>query len=405
MKYTLGEITIDGKGAYGIGAPAVDYNPNLYNYLRITDINDDGSLNFNGLKSVDDENAEKYLLKENDIVFARTGASTGRTYFYEKHHGDFVYAGFLIKFSLDPVKVNPHILKYYTHSKVYYDWVKSFDTGGTRGNINAKTFADMELELPSRKEQDRIVAILSSLDRKIELNNKINAQLEEMAQAIFKNWFVDFEPFKDGKFVDSELGRIPEGWRVCKAEESFTINIGKTPPRKESQWFSTNEKDNIWVSIADMGSCGMFISDSSEYLTTEAIEKYNVIQVERDSILLSFKLTVGRVAIAGTKLTTNEAIARFILPNITYREYLYFYLKAFNYELLGSTSSIATAVNSKTIKGMKVLIPDSSILEDFSKKTRCLFERIKTLQQESIHLAQLRDTLLPKLMSGEIKLD
>lgn len=405
MKYTLGEITIDGKGAYGIGAPAVDYNPNLYNYLRITDINDDGSLNFNGLKSVDDENAEKYLLKENDIVFARTGASTGRTYFYEKHHGDFVYAGFLIKFSLDPVKVNPHILKYYTHSKVYYDWVKSFDTGGTRGNINAKTFADMELELPSRKEQDRIVAILSSLDRKIELNNKINAQLEEMAQAIFKNWFVDFEPFKDGKFVDSELGRIPVGWRVCKAEESFTINIGKTPPRKESQWFSTNEKDNIWVSIADMGSCGMFISDSSEYLTTEAIEKYNVIQVERDSILLSFKLTVGRVAIAGTKLTTNEAIARFILPNITYREYLYFYLKAFNYELLGSTSSIATAVNSKTIKGMKVLIPDSSILEDFSKKTRCLFERIKTLQQESIHLAQLRDTLLPKLMSGEIKLD
>ncbi|MDD6832905.1 MAG: restriction endonuclease subunit S, partial [bacterium] len=164
MEWKLSELSVDGKGHYGIGAPAIPYDKNKPTYLRITDINDDGTINFLDLKSVDDEDSNKYLLKENDIVFARTGNSTGRSYFYQKEHGDFVYAGFLIKFSIDPQKVNPKILKYYTHSQEYYNWVKSFDTGGTRGNINAKTFGDMPISLPKRCVQDKIVGILSALD-------------------------------------------------------------------------------------------------------------------------------------------------------------------------------------------------------------------------------------------------
>ena len=170
----LDELTIDGKGHYGIGASAVDYDENKFTYLRITDINDDGSLNYAGLKSVDDSDADKYLLHEGDIVFARTGNSTGRSYFYEPSDGQFVFAGFLIKFSLDPKKVNPRFLKYYTHSKPYYEWVQSFDTGATRGNINAQTFGAMEIKLPPRRLQDRLVEILSSIDHKIALNNYIN---------------------------------------------------------------------------------------------------------------------------------------------------------------------------------------------------------------------------------------
>ena len=165
------DITI-GNGTYGIAAPAVPKDNNKYTYLRITDINDDGSLNFSNLKSVDDPKANKYLLKPNDIVFARTGNSTGRSYFYDGSAGELVYAGFLIKFSLDSHKVNPKILKYYTHSKNYYDWVASFDSGATRGNINAKTFAEMPITLPPRNIQDKIVAILSALDEKIETNRK-----------------------------------------------------------------------------------------------------------------------------------------------------------------------------------------------------------------------------------------
>lgn len=176
-KYTLAELTTDGKGTYGIGAPAIDFDSQKYTYLRITDIKDDGSLDYSGLKSVEDKDANKYLLQKNDIVFARTGNSTGRSYFYEVSDGELVYAGFLIKFNLDRNKVNPRILKYYTHSKKYYDWIKSFDTGGTRGNINAQTYANMLIELPIRKVQDKIVDILSSLDDKIALNKRINDNL------------------------------------------------------------------------------------------------------------------------------------------------------------------------------------------------------------------------------------
>ena len=403
-EYRLGELSI-GKGSYGIGASAVPYSPSLHTYLRITDINDDGTLNKNGLMSLDDENADDYILQPNDIVFARTGNSTGRSYFYDGSDGKLVYAGFLIKFSLDSKKVNPRILKYYTHSKPYFDWVRSFDTGGTRGNINAKTYGDMPIVLPPRKLQDKIVSILKSLDDKIEVNRKINENLEQQAQALFKSWFVDFEPFKDGEFVESELGMIPKGWRVGRADEVYEINIGKTPPRKEAEWFTNDESDNIWVSIADMGSCGVFISKSSEYLTNEAIKRFNIQMVDEGSVLLSFKLTVGRVAIADTRLTTNEAIARFVLPQNYYREFLYLYLKQYKYGNLGSTSSIATAVNSKTIKGMEFIIPTEEVISVFSKHTKPIFDKIKVLLQESRRLAELRDALLPKLMSGELKVN
>ena len=265
------------------------------------------------------------------------------------------------------------------------------------------TLSVQEINLPSLEAQRSIASILSSLDRKIELNNKINADLEEMAQAIFKNWFVDFEPFKDSKFVDSELGMIPEGWKVGRADDFYQINIGKTPPRKEHKWFSTNPADKIWVSIANMGNSGIFISDSSEYLTKEAVDRHNIIMVPRNTILLSFKLTVGRVAIADKELTTNEAIARFILSDDKYMEYLYLYLKNFDYNSLGSTSSIATAVNSKTIKGIQMLQPSDKIIDAFHIQVNPIFEKIRSLTKENSRLSSLRDTLLPRLMSGELE--
>lgn len=175
--FLLSELSVDGKGSYGIGASAVPFSNNLYTYLRITDINDDGTLKLNDLKSVDDEKAKDYLLKSNDIVFARTGASTGRNYFYDGTDGEFVYAGFLIKFSLDPQKVNPKYVKYYCQSKQYKDWINSFNTGSTRGNINAQTLGKMPVPLIDRKKQDVLVSIMSSIDEKIKQNSKINDNL------------------------------------------------------------------------------------------------------------------------------------------------------------------------------------------------------------------------------------
>ena len=301
--------------------------------------------------------------------------------------------------------VDVQYLVYYFHTREgQYKILANASQVGVPALARAtSTFRLIDIKLPPLDDQRRIASILSSLDRKIELNNKINADLEEMAQAIFKNWFVDFEPFKDGKFVDSELGMIPEGWKVGRADDFYQINIGKTPPRKEHKWFSTNPADKIWVSIANMGNSGIFISDSSEYLTKEAVDSHNIIMVPRNTILLSFKLTVGRVAIADKELTTNEAIARFILSDDKYMEYLYLYLKKFDYNSLGSTSSIATAVNSKTIKGMQMLQPSDKVIDAFHIQVNPIFEKIRSLTKENSRLSTLRDTLLPRLMSGELE--
>ena len=270
--------------------------------------------------------------------------------------------------------------------------------------INKSTFSNTEVFVPNLENQIRIGKILSSLDDKIELNRQINDNLEQQAQALYKSWFVDFEPFKDGKFEESEIGLIPEGWCVGKAEDFYEINIGKTPPRKEHEWFTLDKSQNIWVSISDLGSDSRFIFDSSEYLTDKAIQKHNIVLVPENTVLLSFKLTIGRVGIAGTQLTTNEAIARFITNSVN-REYTYFLLKNFNYSKLGSTSSIATAVNSKIIKAMMILMPNDECLLNFKKLVGPIIDGIKKNEEEILHLTELRDNLLLKLMSGELKIN
>ena len=284
--------------------------------------------------------------------------------------------------------------------------IEGLGSGTTFKEVSAKVMQNFDIKIPSIQTQKKIADILSSLDDKIELNRRINDNLEQQAQALFKSWFVDFEPFKEGKFVDSELGMIPESWRVCSAETIFKINIGKTPPRKEQQWFTNINNGNVkWISISDLGSNEIFIEDSKEYLTKEAISKFNIIVVPEDTILVSFKLTVGRVGISNCELTTNEAVARFYLPKSYFREYTYLSLKNYNYARLGSTSSIATAVNSKIIKNMKLLIPPVTIISEFSKRINPLFNAIRIYENEIRNLSKIRNTLLPKLMSGELKIN
>lgn len=178
-EYKLSELSINNKGNYGIGATAVEYDKNLYTYLRITDIKEDGSLDYKNLKSLDveDDKASKYMLEKGDVVFARTGNSTGKTYFYDGEIEKLVYAGFLIKFSINDNKINPKFLKYYTMTKQYKNWVKEVQTGSTRGNINEKMYGNMIIRVPSREYQDRMVSILEKIDKKIKLNNKINDNL------------------------------------------------------------------------------------------------------------------------------------------------------------------------------------------------------------------------------------
>lgn len=269
--------------------------------------------------------------------------------------------------------------------------IENMGSGTTFKEVSGATMKSIKVSVPQKIEiQKKIASVLSALDDKIELNNKINENLEQQAQALFKSWFVD----------KSNIER-----KTIKAEEFFNISIGKTPPRKEAEWFSENSNNIKWVSISDMGNCGMYISDSSEYLIPSAISKFNVKVVPDNTVLLSFKLTVGRIAITDGKMATNEAIAHFITDKTEIKEYLYCYLKNFNFQTMGSTSSIATAVNSKIIKAMPFILPEENELKDFHSIVLPMFDQIKFNQRENTRLVNLRDTLLPKLMSGEIDVD
>ena len=286
--------------------------------------------------------------------------------------------------------------------------------GSVMGHLTKSSFEKQKISLPDILEQKAIAHILSTLDDKIEVNNQINKTLENMAQAIFKQWFVDFEfpneegePYKSsgGEMFESELGMIPKGWEVKKSSDIANVNIGKTPPRKEKECFTLDPDDYKWISIKDLGNSGAYIFDSSEYLTKESIEKYNVKVVPDNTVVLSFKLTIGRVSITCGQMTTNEAIAHFNLSNkskIT-TEYLYLYLKGFDYGKLGNTSSIANAVNSKIIKSMPIIVPDNKTIKTFSEVMESVFSKIKYTIKQSDKLIEIRDSLLPKLMSGEIR--
>lgn len=412
MEWKLKDLTVDGKGSYGIGAPAVPYQEDKLTYLRITDINDDGSLNFSDLKSVDAEDAEKYILKENDIVFARTGNSTGRSYFYEKQHGTFVYAGFLIKFSLDPNKVNPRILKYYTHSKPYFDWVNSFDTGATRGNINAKTYGDMEIELPSRKVQDKIVSILSSLDRKIELNNKINADLEEMAQAIFKNWFVDFEPFKGGKFVDSELGMIPEGWKVSQiADIPHILETGKRPKG------GAVEKGIPSVGAEHVKGMCAYDYSKTKYINCEFAAKLKTGKINGYELMI-YKdggkpgYFIPNFSIFGEgypfeNCYLNEHVFKLDFDgNKEFNIFCYFFFKTeqiMSYFNAQGAKAAIPGINKKDVENIYIFSPDNESVIKFGEFAYPLFKQMLKNAIENRTLSTLRDTLLPRLMSGELE--
>ena len=268
------------------------------------------------------------------------------------------------------------------------DKIEAMGSGTTFKEVSGNTMKNIIVRVPSDKEvQKNIASMLGTLDDKIEENESINNNLLEQVLTLYRNRFID---------------TVNNKRRIFRADKYFDISIGKTPPRKEPQWFSTNPQDIAWVSISDMGTCGLYISSSSEQLTREAVERHNVKIVPDNTILLSFKLTVGRIAITNGEMTTNEAIAHFKTDKKEINEYLYCYLKCFNYQTMGSTSSIATAVNSKIIKGMPFVVPTDDELIDFHSVAAPMFAKIKANQTESKNLTAVRDILLPKLMSGEL---
>ena len=410
--YILEELTI-GKGSYGIAAPAIPFNPSKHTYLRITDINDDGTLNKQGLMSVDDENASNYILKENDIVFARTGNSTGRSYFYDGADGELVYAGFLIKFSIDKKKVNPRILKYYTHSKPYFNWVRSFDTGGTRGNINAKTYGTMPITLPSREVQDKIVSILKSLDDKIELNRRINGNLEQQAQALFKAWFVDFEPFKGGEFVESKLGRIPKELTISKIGDiPHKIESGKRPKGgATSEGIPSIGAENIkGLGFYDYSKTKYIPKDFASITNRGKISGYELL-IYKDGGKPGYFIpnyTIFGEGFPFEYMFINEHVFLLDLMSREYNIFAYFYMQTpYIMNQLNSIGGKAAipGINTKDVESLPIFTDDNKKVKEFGKIVLPMITTILKNSRENAHLTKLRNTLLPRLMSGELKIN
>lgn len=279
----------------------------------------------------------------------------------------------------------------------YYLWnqyqvLSGLANGGAQQNLNAQIIKEFEIQLPELSVQKSISEILFSLDEQIRINNTINHNLEEQAKAIFKSWFVDFEPFQNGKFVDSELGKIPEGWRVGTLNEIADITMGQSP-----QGASYNE--NAVGTVFYQGRAEFTDRFPSRRLfTTEPKRMANA-----GDVLLSVRAPVGDLNIANEPCCIGRGLAAIHAKN-GFASFIFYTMQALKTELekYNGEGTVFGCINKDSLSSQKVIIPPRNIIADFESIASSLDCQYFVDFNENIHLAQLRDTLLPKLMSGEI---
>ena len=367
--------------------------------IRLVDFNND----FKGPFVYIDEHAYSFLSKSSlsggEIIISNVGANVGTV---------FKCPNLPYKMSLAP---NAITIKLKGDNDFYYYWFKSkigqaniqaLVTGSAQPKFNKTNFRSMYIPVPPLDVQRRIASILSSLDRKIELNNKINADLEEMAQAIFKNWFVDFEPFKDGKFVDSELGMIPEGWKVGRFDEIADIVGGSTPSKAKPEYYT--QKGIAWLTPKDLSNHPAVYTSRGEIDITE--EGYNSTSTKlmpKGTILFTSRAPIGYISIAQNDICTNQGF-KSLVPKKAGTCFLYCFLKYVTPVIENkSTGSTFKEASGSLMKSLQVIMPEQKVFEDFETIVSPLFARIESLEKENSRLSTLRDTLLPRLMSGELE--
>lgn len=280
--------------------------------------------------------------------------------------------------------------------------LKSISEGTARENLSMEKLLSVKIPMPDFPIRKKIAGILLAYDDKIENNHNRISLLEEAAQNLYREWFVYFRfpGYEEAKFVDG----LPVGWERYLAKDIFNIKIGKTPPRKEQQWFHRSEGIK-WVSIRDINKSLLFILQTKEYISEDGVDKFNMNIAPAGSVILSFKLTVGKVAITTEDMVTNEAIAHFNIKDVEKitTEFTFCFLSNFNYDTMGSTSSIGTALNSKLVKAIPFIVPEKGLMKHFTEIVTPIFEQIKGLQQYNQTLKEARDILLPRLMNGTIE--
>ena len=340
-------------------------------------------VNFNRIHSTEKTITEKGLqnssakwIDENAVIVAMYGATAGKSAISKI---PLTTNQACCNLNIDPNKADYRFVYYALCND--YNRLASLANGGAQQNLNALQIKEFDIPYPSLEDQIVIADFLSAIDDKIEVNRQINDNLEQQAQALYKSWFVDFEPFKDGKFIDSELGLIPEGWRVGELSEITNITSGKRPSTK-SDYPTSRDKVPVF------GASGIMA------YTTDKLYDIPILIIGRVG-------TLGIVQKIDAESWPSDNTLVILSKNY---HFVYFNLKSIDYQAInrGSTQPLIT---QSDIKQQMILIPQDEVLMKFEENANILDKAIKNNDKAIKRLVLLRDTLLPKLMSGELKIN
>ena len=331
--------------------------------------------------------------QKGDILVAKDGSFLKQIFECKETKEEAILSSIAI-FRPNQNIITPTFLCYLLKSPKVYNYIAlNCVSGSALPRIVLKDFKKVTMQVPPLPTQQKIVAILSSLDDKIELNNKINTNLEQQAQALFKNWFVDFEPFG---------GKMPEGWKVGKLSEIGTIVGGSTPSKAKKEYYTN--KGIAWITPKDLSNDkSKFISHGEIDITELGFKNSSAIKMPKGTVLYSSRAPIGYIAISKNEVTTNQGF-KSVIPNVNVGNgYIYYFLKS-NYELIDSLASGSTfkEISGSAMKNIPVLVPDEQTLLDFQSFCFGIFDKQEKLEEENRKLASLRESLLPKLMNGEI---
>lgn len=353
---------------------------------------------------IKEKSAKTKVLSSNNLVVEISGGSptqsTGRIAFISNdllsYYDKRIICSNFCKVII-PKNINPEYLYYYWKDLYNKGILFSYENGTTGiKNLDLNSFInEQDIWVPDPHTQQKIVQILKSLDNKIELNRRINANLEAQAQALFRSWFVDFEPFRDGPFVDSELGKIPQGWEIGTLSEIADITMGQSPKGS-----SYNEEGNGIIFYQGRAEFGNRFPSIRLYTT----EPTRIAEI--NSVLLSVRAPVGDINIAKNTCCIGRGLAA-IKSKHGCNSFILYLLQSLKplLEQYNGEGTVFGCINRKEIEGLPIIIPKESVINEFEEIVEKIDSEIKNLTIEQENLSALRDTLLPKLMAGEINVE
>ena len=345
------------------------------------------------------ENSSAKWISENSVIVAMYGATAGKVAITKI---PITTNQACCNLSINSEIADYNFVYYFLCSKFYE--LSSLANGGAQQNLNAQIIKDFPIKIPvNLSDQRKIAGILSALDAKIENNNKINANLEAQAEALFKSWFVDFTPFKDQPFVDSELGPIPQGWKVGKLGDLGEIVGGSTPSKSKPEYYTTH--GIAWLTPKDLStSKAKFTSRGEIDITDEGYKSTSTKLMPRGSVLFSSRAPIGYLTIAKNEICTNQGF-KSLVPNGVGTGFVYYTLRHLTPQIENrATGSTFKEASATLMRSVETIVPPTSILNKFEELLRPILQFQEKKEEENQRLEALRDTLLPKLMSGEIKL-